>query len=130
MALHAVARQGGPGKLWVARPACSSWIVLDGWIGEERQQGGLKCPRFVQMCLTCPHSKMPKETKQAPLIRTWRTGEEGPKPRMSEIGCIAALSREPRRGSQGCGSQDESFGASLDQMPSAQAGTGEVGSRK
>lgn len=69
MALHAVARQGGQGKPWVARPACSSWIVLDGWIGEERQQGGLKCPRFVQMCLTCANSKIPKETKQAPLIR-------------------------------------------------------------
>lgn len=69
MAFHAVARQGGPGKLWVARPACGSWIVLDDWIGEERLQGGLKCLRFFQMCLTGPHSEMPKEIKQAPLVR-------------------------------------------------------------
>lgn len=36
MALHAVARQGRLGELWVARPACSTWIVLDDWIGEEK----------------------------------------------------------------------------------------------
>lgn len=110
--------RAGLGTGWPAQPA-GSWIVLDDWLGWGREAAEkIEVPKiFPKASNTCPHSKMPKGNETSSMNKgLWGQGSNGLNSGCQKLGWEEALSREPRRGSQGCGTQVERFGTALDRM--------------